>query len=354
MKRKFSSLANTQVLEGAKCQVALEREAVADLLEYLYEVDLRKIHLEMAYPSLIEFCRSELKLSDSQSYERARAVGAMKTIPIVRDLVHSGAMSPTNAAILKRAIDAEELATGQKTTEEFKALLVEAAVGSTKREFHSSLEKLLTTPISRAALKEKIFHRTSTRSGIQFEIDIKTEAKIKRARELVNVIDLGTLFDRALEALIEKEEKKRKYVIVSGNDDEEGGGSEGSGSVLSASAASVEGASDEVDPNVRKAVYESQMKPRRRISGFNPFSRIIPAAFKASIALKSGGRCEYVDPKSKRRCTSRSHLQIDHRMPLALGGKTELGNLRHLCGAHNRYAAVTAGISLPLEAFKIQ
>ncbi len=362
MKRKYSDLENDQVLEGARNMVVRERETISDFLEHLYEVDIRKLHLEMAYPNLFEFCVRELGLTKSQSYERARAVGAMKSVPKVRELVHAGTISPSNAALLKRAIDLEEQTTGEKTSNDFKDILVEAAVGSSKRQFQSSLEKMLTTPIAKAALKEKIFYRTSTRSGVQFEIDVETEAKIRRARELVSVVDLGSLFDRALEALIEKEEKRRKYIVVAGNDGDQGSGPGNNGSSSSQPAGAAENKFPPTTDDVRKVplygdrVVSAQQpaQQRRRISQFNPFSRIIPAAFKASIALKSGARCEYVDPASKRRCSSTSHLQIDHRKPLALGGKTELSNLRHLCAAHNRFVAMNAGLSIPPEAFKTQ
>ena len=48
------------------------------------------------------------------------------------------------------------------------------------------------------------------------------------------------------------------------------------------------------------------------------------------------GCCSYVDPHSGRRCGSRYRLEIDHVVPFALGGATELANLRVRCRAHHR------------------
>lgn len=76
-----------------------------------------------------------------------------------------------------------------------------------------------------------------------------------------------------------------------------------------------------------------------------PFTlRSIPLHFKRQIHARSNGQCEYISPLTDIRCSSRAHLQVDHRAPLALGGKTELKNLRHLCPAHNLKAAIDYGL----------
>ena len=62
----------------------------------------------------------------------------------------------------------------------------------------------------------------------------------------------------------------------------------------------------------------------------------IAAATKREVWQRDGGRCRYVDPETGRRCTSRHLLQIDHVHAYALGGSTDPGNLRLLCGAHHR------------------
>ncbi len=77
----------------------------------------------------------------------------------------------------------------------------------------------------------------------------------------------------------------------------------------------------------------------------DPYSRFIPIQMKRAIFARSKGQCEYLAPNTLARCPSKAHLQIDHVIPLAVGGKTELKNLRHLCPAHNLKAAQMAGIS---------
>jgi hypothetical protein len=71
-------------------------------------------------------------------------------------------------------------------------------------------------------------------------------------------------------------------------------------------------------------------------------SRYIPVEVQRTIRRRSGGRCEYLDTETRRRCTGRFGLEFDHISPFARGGPSTLENLRHLCANHNRFAAVQA------------
>jgi hypothetical protein len=68
--------------------------------------------------------------------------------------------------------------------------------------------------------------------------------------------------------------------------------------------------------------------------------RYFPASVKQSVRARSGNQCEFMDEKTKRRCTSRFALEFDHILPFAKGGASTLENCRHLCAGHNRFAAV--------------
>ena len=56
-------------------------------------------------------------------------------------------------------------------------------------------------------------------------------------------------------------------------------------------------------------------------------SRYIPVAVRREVWRRDHGCCSYVDPHSGRRCGSRYRLEIDHVVPFALGGATELFKL---------------------------
>ena len=90
-------------------------------------------------------------------------------------------------------------------------------------------------------------------------------------------------------------------------------------------------------------------KPRgdRRAGGENAavskekaHSRYIPRAVAARVWQRDKGQCTYVAALSGMRCQCRRGLQIDHIVPFARGGSSNLvSNLRLLCPQHNRVAA---------------
>ena len=67
-------------------------------------------------------------------------------------------------------------------------------------------------------------------------------------------------------------------------------------------------------------------------------ARAIPAAVEREVRLRDAGRCQF-PLDSGGVCGSTTRLQLDHIVPVALGGQATVENLRLLCACHNRYAA---------------
>lgn len=63
-------------------------------------------------------------------------------------------------------------------------------------------------------------------------------------------------------------------------------------------------------------------------------SRYIPSELRRAVWIRDKSRCVY------KNCHSTRFLEIDHIVPIAQGGRTELANLRLLCHAHNQRAAI--------------
>ncbi len=67
----------------------------------------------------------------------------------------------------------------------------------------------------------------------------------------------------------------------------------------------------------------------------------IPAAIEREVRLRDQDRCQYpLDAGGV--CGSTWQVELDHILPVALGGATTAANLRCCCRAHNRWAAVEA------------
>ncbi|MBT3235379.1 MAG: HNH endonuclease [Bdellovibrionales bacterium] len=92
-----------------------------------------------------------------------------------------------------------------------------------------------------------------------------------------------------------------------------------------------------LDQTLADAKSRKMRRASKRKSS-NP--RYINRSLKESVHHRSNGQCEYISPLNSKRCQARRHLQIDHIKPLALGGKSDKSNLRHLCFAHNQRSAI--------------
>jgi HNH endonuclease len=79
-------------------------------------------------------------------------------------------------------------------------------------------------------------------------------------------------------------------------------------------------------------------KPRTAPPASSEDPRRIPAAVKRAVWLRDSGRCQF-QLASGERCGSTRRLELDHVVPVALGGPSTVENLRVTCHAHNQLAA---------------
>jgi len=68
-----------------------------------------------------------------------------------------------------------------------------------------------------------------------------------------------------------------------------------------------------------------------------PPSRHIPAAIKNEVLKRDNYSCSYVDPLTKRRCSSQHGIEIDHKTPFSWQGMHTVSNLQVLCFQHNKW-----------------
>ncbi len=59
--KNLTSLTNEELVAKLKSGVTHERKVTARILEYLEEMEERKLYLKMGFQSLFQFCADELK-----------------------------------------------------------------------------------------------------------------------------------------------------------------------------------------------------------------------------------------------------------------------------------------------------
>src|SRR4051812_3486263 len=117
------SLGNAELL--AATREILRRGCVveADLLVHLAEIEERRLHSEMAFPTMFAFCVDELGFSEDQAYNRTTVARAARRIPAMLDSLRSGAVHLTGLRLLARCL----------TEQNHRDVLAEAS-GKSKRQ----------------------------------------------------------------------------------------------------------------------------------------------------------------------------------------------------------------------------
>ncbi|MBL6989601.1 MAG: HNH endonuclease [Bacteriovoracaceae bacterium] len=91
-------LSDKQLVAGIKIKVKEERLIITEVLNYLEEIDKRKLFVDYGTPSLFKFCTRILKYSDAEAAIRVKTIRAIKAAPIIKEKIKDGSLTLTTAA----------------------------------------------------------------------------------------------------------------------------------------------------------------------------------------------------------------------------------------------------------------
>ncbi len=319
---KFEIFSDAELVVDTKRAVAEERRAMLAVLDRIKEIHTRSLHLALGFSSLHAFCVTELKYSDGAAHRRISAMRLCDDLPKARKAIADGALSLSNAASLQTFFRKSDDA---PVTEEAKEELLEMVQGKSKAQC------------------DRIFYPEQKGVVVRFLADDETLALLKRLSELtaigeqdraalikrVAAIALRTIDPLGERATADKPTMDRSTVTV-----------------FPASSSPTGHETAKENPAEQASLAKLHPTPARPLSTpARPLptspspSRYIPVAVERSVWARDGGQCTYVDSLTRRRCSSRFGLQLDHVRPLACGGPSTKDNLRLLCAGHNRLAA---------------
>lgn len=329
----ISSLSDDQVLASVKALACAERQATAQLIEALAELDCRKLFLGQGFSSLFAYCTQALHLSEHAAYGRIEAVRAVRRFPVVRDHLAAGALTLTTICLVAPLLTTENHATilaaaRHKSRREVEQLVAlnrpqpdvpsvvrklpsprPQDVAETPALYAGSSPDAVKEPEPRPAAVDVTSLRSRTapaavtplspdRYKIQFTASREAYEKLGRAQSLLRHVipngDPAAVFERALDVLLADLERK-KLAVTS--------------------------------------------RPRQAKEPA-PGSRHIPAAVRREVWRRDSARCAFVGAAG--RCPERCFLERHHVMPFARGGEATAANVELRCRAHNAYEAELA------------
>jgi len=307
-----------------------------ELLVHLAEIDERKLYLDWAFSSMFAFCVGELGFSEDVACSRINVARAARRMPVILDVLRTGRVHLAGLRLLAPHL----------TTENQQQVLAEAA-GKSKREIEELVARLSPQPPVPTIVRKLPDRRNSTTESptfpfsnavpvappesapalalvpqgapaprrderravvaplaedtfkFQFTASRACRDKFRQAQDLLRHRipdgDLATIFEKALDLLIEQVKKERF----------------------------AEG---------RKARHSTaeESDPSR--------SRHIPDAIKREVFERDGGRCTFTDEHG-RKCGETGALEFDHRDGFARTHLHRAAGIRLLCRAHNQHAA---------------
>lgn len=307
----FKSLTDQELLTQVKNIVQNERQIQVRLLNYLEEIERRKLFLEMGHSSLFDFVTKELGYSESAGYRRIQAMRLLKNIPAVGKKISDGTLNLTTAAQLQTFIKSEEKAMTPLLPSETLELLSRVENKSSRE-----VEKhLLSLKPSTHAPSEKVRQVSDTHTEIKLIIPEQLMKTSDHFRLLFSHINPEMSYQDLFAHLANKAIQKYD------------------------NAAQVKTNQSLPAPKVNNSSTIVASETELSEPTVSIRSRYIPSFVRASVWRRDGGRCTYIDRKTGKKCDSNFQIQVDHIKPFACGGSSKLENLRLLCGAHNRLRA---------------
>ncbi len=397
--RSLSGLSDRELLSRVKDLVSRERAVTLEVLVHLIEVERRRLHLGLGYPSMFEYAVRHLGYSESAAARRIRAARCIRDYPEVYGLLEknevnlviislvASVLTTTNAKHVlgkirgksQREVEAiaatyrPPVSTRDRATPVCVAVPVPSApqlngprgdltatAGSEKRpntvaaDFASGPPQVTSetqaqrqagTQVSaqpRLPMTEE--GQTSgapvleRRFQMQFLASERFMKKFEKAKALLSNKNGAVSYEAVLEAALDEFLKDHDPEERNKRREERKQKAEaGSGSVDGRDVSTVDAGSGQADDPLFRRWIGGLPKTRSHATD-EETSRRIPAGVRDAVFARDKGRCTYVGSNG-RRCASTHHLQIDHVIPYARGGTNTFGNLRLLCERHNKLEA---------------
>ena len=357
---KLNRLSSEELTCSLEKVAALERRNVAAFIAHLVEIYERKLHLELGYSGLFNYCVERFRLSEGSAGSRCRVAEVARRLPQVLDALAAGKISLTVASLLARELTEENVervladseGMTKKQAEDYRAALSPkepVSPGIRQRpERRSSVREHppqtpeapattdtkapppppLTLAAATTAASEKkgrparVEPANSEIYNFRFAANKRFKKKLHRLAEVLGIPNpernMAKILETALDMGLEKKDPQKKL--------------ERRKKRKARNNAQRQSTSPE------KLVAQKDDRTELAKPAEKKRSRYISPCDKEAVLEQASYQCEYRSPEGVR-CSCRTGLEIDHVKPWGKLGSNDPANLRVLCKAHNLYLA---------------
>src|ERR1041385_9545776 len=175
MKKNLKALSDAELLESTHQAVAAERESTAYVLAHLEEVERRKLHLQMGYSSMLDYCVRVEGYTRDEAHFRVSAMRLVREVPESGPALEQGRLTLTTLAQAQSFFRQERKEGAPVALEQKKEVLLELQ-GKSSREVKQVLAVRSGKPAS---------------STLSFEADEELLRDLERIRALWGNQDLS-------------------------------------------------------------------------------------------------------------------------------------------------------------------
>lgn len=279
----LSQIGNHELLNRLEKLSHTERKITHLILWHILEIENRRLYADRGFSSCFEYLTQGLGYSEGSANRRLQSARLLKQVPDAAEKIEAGSLKLSQLAQMQKCLRHEKQKGKPLTTERAQEIL---SLVENKNTFET--EKVLAKEFDRCVeIREKL--RPQKDNSVKLEIILTAEQM--------------------------KELELAKSLL---------------------SHACPEGTWAEV---ISYLVRNHNKKPKSTARSY------LPVKLRRELFSKANHRCEYIDPVTQRKCTSKYQLQIDHLVPIAKGGGDKSTNLRLLCRTHNIHAAKMWGLA---------
>jgi 5-methylcytosine-specific restriction endonuclease McrA len=302
--------------------VSKEKMTQAALIAHLSEIAERKLHLDLGYASMFDYCLRALCLAEGEIWLRLQVSSCCRKFPEIFADLASGLISLTVAGRISALLDNEN-----------KMIILEFCRGKSTRAVEEFLASLKPKPVLPSSLRKQ---GSTTKKQ---ELTLAQQEEMQRLPNEKQLFPVDTPSPSRIEALGEERyhvrfaftaaqrRKMERLAELLGVDNP-------AKNLAELMEKALDLALKAKDPARIRRAKKSSAPAESKHEKLQVRSRNIPANIRREVFSRGGYQCQFL-AKDGARCPQRRHLCIDHVVPFAQGGGNELSNLQLLCAGHN-------------------
>lgn len=317
-----------------------EKNLLQDILFTIKEIDIRKMYLDLGYPSLFSYLTQGVGYSEGSAQRRIDGARLLKELPEVSSMIHSGEIKLSQVAMIQKAARQVLKTHNKKITSNEKKDLINNLTNISHSETQYEIARFFDLPVL-----QDLKSTTQADESVRLEITLSKELfeKIRKAQQLLSHSvpsgDLVQYLEYVTEKVIQTKTGAKsvascaenlKAPLVGDGVSDANKNQKPESRIISSGLKNLTSKNNhrnlavDIDSSYIDIVTKSTFQPK-----------YIPQKTKREIFNKFKC-CQYKDPITGKVCRSQWFLQVDHRQPQWARGSHHSENLQILCGAHNR------------------